>query len=201
LSLSEAELGKLYSRNFDEAETEMDGLALRAQRGDASVLPALRQALQQNPALIDQLGGDIAGRAVYTLIGRSLDCRGNGYLGTREAILAKLESLRAELGGATSTPLERLLIERVVATWLQLAIFEAGHAQQKNPTLEVDEHLQKRIDRAHRRHLSAMKSLALVRRLLIAPRSPISIAAQLDGARPGAQRREVSVADGAAVLN
>jgi hypothetical protein len=186
-------------RTFGEAEAELDGLALRAQRGDTTVLPALRQKLRENTDLIDQLGGDIALRTEYTLVRRTIDVIGN--LGTREAILAKLESLRAELSGPDPTPLERLLVARIVASWLQTNLYEANHAQKRNLTLEEDDHLQRRINHAHKRLLSAIRSLALVRKLLTPPRSPVEIATCLGGARAGANRPQVPVESGTPVLN
>jgi hypothetical protein len=46
---------------------ELLALAGRAQQGDQSVLPALREVLQ-NPALVDILGGDLARHTQQTLI-------------------------------------------------------------------------------------------------------------------------------------
>ena len=75
--------------------------------------------------------------------------------------------MREGLAGVDPTPLERLLTERVVATWLQLQFFEHLYFQSlMNLTNSQDEYYQKRIDRAHKRHLSAVRTLAQVRKLL-----------------------------------
>jgi hypothetical protein len=62
--------------------------------------------------------------------------------------------------------LERLLAERVVATWLQVQVIEGLHAVgMKGETPIQDDHRQKRLDQAHRRHLSAIRTLAQIRKL------------------------------------
>src|SRR5262245_66143189 len=78
-----------------------------------------------------------------------------------------MELLRAELAGANPTPIERLLVERIVACWLQVQDADARYAQAKNLSLAWGEYYQRRMDRAHRRYLSAVKALALVRKLAV----------------------------------
>jgi hypothetical protein len=57
-------------------------------------------------------------------------------------------------------------VERIVATGLQLHYFETLYAQNMDEmTIPQDEFHQRRIDRAHRRHLSAVKTLAQIRKL------------------------------------
>jgi hypothetical protein len=134
----------------------------RAQEGDASTLPALRKVLQ-NPATVDMLGGDLARQAEHSFI---LAAAGED-LAFKEALTRKLALLRAELAGTNSTPVERLLVERVVACWLQVQDADIRYAQAKNLTLAWSEYYQRRMDRAHRRYLSALKTLALVRKLSV----------------------------------
>ena len=78
-----------------------------------------------------------------------------------------MELLRAELLGPTPTPLERLLVERVVACWLQVQDADVRYAQAKNPSFALGDYLQRRMDRAHKRFLTAARTLALVRRLAL----------------------------------
>jgi hypothetical protein len=86
---------------------------------------------------------------------------------SREVYRRHLAWMRAELEGETPTPLERLLVDRVVACWLQ-----AQHADKCMAGLEAEPHRlaqgeyhRQRQDRAHQRYLSAIKTLAQVRRL------------------------------------
>jgi hypothetical protein len=54
----------------------------------------------------------------------------------------------------------------VVATWLQVQVFEGLHAVgMKGETPIQDDHRQKRLDLAHRRHLWAIRTLAQIRKL------------------------------------
>ena len=58
-------------------------------------------------------------------------------------------------------------MERVVSCWLHLYHLEILYAQKDAMSLELAGYYQKGIDRAHRRYLSAIKALAVVRRLAL----------------------------------
>jgi hypothetical protein len=137
---------------------DLPRLIERARAGDASTLPQLRQLLA-SPAAVDRWGGNLADLAfVQAAAGKNLLAR--------EALLRKLELLRAELAGPSPTALERLLVERVVACWLQLQDADVRFAQGQHTLKSVEiDYFQRRMDRAHHRFLSAVKALALVRRL------------------------------------
>jgi len=80
------------------------------------------------------------------------------------------------VGGGT--PLERLLGERVAACWLNVYYIETLYAERLNHlTAEQGEYFQRRQERAHRLYLSAIRTLAQVRRLL-APAVQVNIGAQ-----------------------
>ena len=74
--------------------------------------------------------------------------------------------------------MERLLAERVVATWLQVQLFEGMYAagMHQNMGIKQGNYLQKLIDRAHRNHLSAIRTLAQIRKM--GPAVQINIAEQ-----------------------
>jgi hypothetical protein len=134
----------------------------RARHGDASTLPALRKMLE-TPGCVDFLGGNLARQAERSLV----EVATGQNLVFKEALLRKLELLRAELAGPDPSPLERLLVERVVACWLQVQDADFRYAQAKNASAEWGKYYQQRMDRAHRRYLSAIKTLALVRKLAL----------------------------------
>ena len=92
----------------------------------------------------------------------------------------QLERLRRELAGPQgATPLERLLIERIALCWLQVHHHETIYAQSLHSVSgSTETRLQDRIDRAHRRYESALRSLAQVRRLQIPASLQVNIAAQ-----------------------
>jgi hypothetical protein len=78
----------------------------------------------------------------------------------------QLESMRLDIAGEDPSPLEILLAERVVATWLQVQLFEGLYASGLDKhALVQGNYYQKRLDRAHGRHLSAIRTLAQVRKM------------------------------------
>jgi hypothetical protein len=119
--------------------------------------------LLENPATVDQFGGDLARQAALSLI----EGAAGENLAFKEALTRKLDLLRAELSGPNPTPLERLLVERVVACWLQVQDADVRYAQRKNLSLEWGDYYQRRMDRAHKRYLSAIKTLATVRKVAV----------------------------------
>jgi hypothetical protein len=110
------------------------------------------------------LGGDLARQAELSLIHEAA----GENIAFREALTRKLELLRAELAGPAPTPVERLLAERVAACWLQLHDADIRLAQRGGKlTLAQADYHQRTRDRAHKRYLSAIKTLALVRKMAL----------------------------------
>jgi hypothetical protein len=136
----------------------------------------------RDPAAVERLGGNLAWQAEYSLVRAAL----GEDLVAREALTRKLELLRAELNGPASTPLERLLVDRVVACWLQLHHADIVLAQREGKlTLAQGEYFQRTRDRAHKRYLSSIKALSLVRKMAV-PVLQLNIA-----------KKQVNVASGA----
>lgn len=162
----------------DKRVEELSALVGRAQEGDESAMPALRELFVERPEAVDLLGGDLAGKAQTALIGKY--CGKN--LLVKEALVRKLDALRAELLAAGGTPLERLLADRVVACWLHLHHLEAIYGRTENITLELGSYYQRCISASQKRYLSAIKTLATVRKLAV-PVLQVNIA-----------RRQVNVA-------
>jgi hypothetical protein len=127
---------------------ELKKLLQRARNGDEKTLPAVREIFR-DPAAVERLGGNLAWQAEYSLVRAAL----GEDLVAREALTRKLELLRAELNGPASTPLERLLVDRVVACWLQLHHADIVLAQREGKlTLAQGEYHQRTRDRAHKRY-------------------------------------------------
>jgi hypothetical protein len=149
----------------DPAPTKREdliALADRAQRGDKTTLPALAELLK-DPALVDALGGDLARQAQLTLIDKF---SGKNLL-LKESLTRKLGLLRSELAGTSPTPLERLLVERVVTCWLHLHHIEQIYAQKESMSLELGTYYQRSLTAAQNRYLAAIKTLAVVRKLAV----------------------------------
>lgn len=147
----------------DSQQEKLDRLLAKAQEGDRSVLPALRKMLDEGSDSWDQLG-DVALQAQRSLV--SLYAGKNSL--ASEALERTLAEMRAWLEGPTTSPLERLLADRVVTCWLAVHEAERMYAGQLrgDGIIALADFLQRRLDAAHRRYLSAIKTLAQVRRLL-----------------------------------
>ncbi len=137
-------------------------LARKAEQGNHEVVSEIRQILEDDPDLPWRLM-DVGKAAERLLINRMIR---DGDLVGQEIMEHQLESMRREVAGDDASPLERLLAERVVATWLQVQHLEALWAASLNDsTQSKGDHYQKRLDGAHRNHLSAIRTLAQVRKL------------------------------------
>ena len=68
--------------------------------------------------------------------------------------------MRQDLAGPNPSPLEKLGAERVASCWLQLHYAELIYDQElPKLSLDQDDHYQKRLDRLHKRYLSATHAL------------------------------------------
>jgi hypothetical protein len=148
-------------------------LVQRAQQGDVTVLPLLREALEADPTVWQEYG-DLAAQAQEAWLQL---LAGTDYL-LAESVRFKVAAMRQELGAEGASPLEKLLVERIVACWLQTHYADALYAQAKGPqsTASVRQELMKRQDSSQRRYLAAIKQLALVRKLLKPALSPLQLA-------------------------
>jgi len=151
-------------------QKEIMALANRAQAGDKSALPPLRR-LMENPEWVDALGGDLAEQTRLALIAKYT---GKNLL-VKETLTKKLKLMAAELAGPNPSPLERLLVDRVVLCWLHLHYLEATYTNRDSVTLELGAYYQRCISAAQKRYLSAIKTLAVVRKLTI-PMVQVNIA-------------------------
>src|SRR5262249_32702620 len=103
---------------------EIQVLVTRAEQGDVSVLPKLKHLLKNTPELW-QAYGDLAAMALNSWL--NMVCGANLCL--RESIQCKLDALYEEWGYSSASPLERLLIERLGACWLQVHYADVHYAQ------------------------------------------------------------------------
>ena len=140
---------------------ELVALVERAAKGDQSALPAVREMFDRLPRLWQE-AGDLARHAEGAIA--KVITGDDVYF--REALCRKVEALRSELAGPDCTPLERVLVDRIVLCWLHAHYADAIYAQDMgDATFQLGDYRQRRQDRTHRRLLSAVRTLALVRRL------------------------------------
>jgi hypothetical protein len=135
---------------------------IRAQEGDEEAIANMEASLEQIPSIARRFGN------LNLLVEQGFVERASGNNPVKQKSLnITLREMREELAGPNPSPLEKLGVERVVSCWLQLHYAE--HLYERNlPKLVLteDDYYPKRLDRLHRRYLSAMRSLAQVRKLL-----------------------------------
>jgi hypothetical protein len=168
-----------------EVLAEIKTVADKAERGDVSVLPRLRELLAQYPALWRHYG-DLAAQAEMAWVTRAA----GPDLYLRECLLQQAAALRAELAGPTPSPIERLLVERAVACWLQLQYFSAAEAQVHGESPKLTMYRARRHEQAQRMYLTALAAMTTLRRLLAANAAMILPPGKTDSAagRNGHQR-------------
>jgi hypothetical protein len=137
----------------------------RARGGDETTAPVWRLLLRAgSQPLIDSLGGNAAWQAELTMV----SFEAGKHVAIREAMHRQLAKVRQELGGPNPTVIESLLASRAALCWFAVGSFEARYARERNGlTIAEDRRHQKRIDQAHQRLLSSLRTLAAVRKLAL----------------------------------
>jgi hypothetical protein len=140
----------------------MKGLVRRANAGDKAALRGLLAECKGYPKRLIWYGfGDLAKLAE----GVMLDAQLSHNPASRLAVEERMREIRRDLGGAAPTPLERLLISRIALAWLDVHTLDVHAAQNKDYRPKVIEALDRRRERAERRYIRAIKTLAAVRNL------------------------------------
>ena len=139
---------------------ELKVILQKAEQGDTTVLPALCAFMERIPGLWAERG-DLAKATQKALIKQMA---GQNLL-VQETFARKCATLTQELAGPTPSPLERLLVERIVLCWLHLHYAEYSLTQITEATIQEAEFYQVRISKAQARYLAAIRTLAQVRRL------------------------------------
>jgi len=159
--------------------SDLQAILRRAMSGDDFALPALRRALDTGE-LVESLGN------MALLVEAALIKNAAGdNLAFKEGFGHKMAKIRAELAGPNAQPLERLLADRVALCWLSLHDVELRFAQCSDLTISLADYWQRRINSAHKRYLTAIKTLATVRKLAL-PALQVNIARkQVNVVAPG----------------
>ena len=143
----------------ERTNVELHKLATEGDRAAAKMLLDRRETEGTAEVIIESLTGN-AFRV------RDIN-HSNGII--FEAFRRKMKQMREDLGVKTGTPLEKLLIERVVMCWYHLHQTELAYVarMKESASLNSATFHQKSLDRAEARYQAAVKSLATVRRLQI----------------------------------
>jgi hypothetical protein len=192
-------MAKVFEPQFEAAPctAEINAMLARAQQGDRTVLAELRAFLGTRPDLWHRVG-DLAAVAREAV----LNLAAGSDLLARECLSRMIDERRVELEGPEPTPLERLLVDRVVLCWAQahLADLDATRHDQPGSALAAD--ARKRLESGQRRYLQAIKMLATVSKLLKPAISPVDLALRTAPApAPKRAGRAASRTSGVPVLN
>jgi hypothetical protein len=155
-------------RDVKERLDKLRGLSEKAEAGDRGAREELKQALlESSPAIITR-ASDVSRKSQPLIIAVAA----GGDPLTEYALSVRLDMMRAELAGENPTPLEALLVERVVSAWILHELLEVLNSAQLACIPDVNRvphpHLKFYLgwqEQIHRRLLSSIKTLAQVRRL------------------------------------
>jgi hypothetical protein len=153
--------------------------------GDRNALAQLQSQDGTGAVLIDRaLTGlyDLAGSIEQQLIE---GIHPQDLLG-QESVRRQVAVLRAELVGPEPSPLECLLVDRIIVNWLEVKKMDRFMAQFQETSFKQGEYYQRRHERAEKRFHQACKSLAQIRRLQ-GPMVQLNVAdKQINVVAPGA---------------
>lgn len=149
----------------DLASVDFQVLYEMANAGSAEALAALRKLYEEEPKLFHSQRN-----LAQAALGARLKRMVTSAQGTALVIRKHLDRLEKELAGENPTPLERILVERIVMCWLDVQDHELRYSliDDKGQPRQA-EWRSRMLDKAHRRFLAAVKSLADVRRLNLPP--------------------------------
>ncbi len=146
----------------------LEVLSEKAEGGDKGARRELREAVRESAPEIVSRASDIGRRGRWGLI---KTVAANDPL-TEEALVARMDLLRAEVAGPNPSPLEDLLAERVCSLWLlieSLELLVSAQLSRDNSEHRVPmsylRDFWKWQESASKRYLAALKTLAQVRRL------------------------------------
>jgi len=144
---------------------DVQTLALQATKGDEEAFSRLKERAPEFFSILQTDWFPLVRKAEETLIKAffpSQDEGGRLDLLAVESIKHHADELRQALYAVHQTPLEKLLVDRLVCCWI--AVYHADLAAATR--MPRDKEVQRWVDRCHRRFSSASRDLATVHKLL-----------------------------------
>jgi hypothetical protein len=145
-------------QQLDVDRDEFDAVVERATAGCPKALRELRHLLKRNPAIYERLG-DLSQHVQLCLVAL---VAADSVL-AQESLRLNVRDFRCRLGDPHDDPLQQLLINQVITTWLDVNFQQIGFSQPRESRADT-KHWQWQLDRAQKRHLAALKTLAEVRK-------------------------------------
>jgi hypothetical protein len=146
---------------------DLESLIQKAMTGDEASLIAIGTFLDQAPTIWQEafnITKKVETAWIQTIARQDLI--------TREALERQVCSLKTTLTAQSSSPLEHLIIETIVTTWLAWKQAELSAAQQlQRYGSALTQAQQNHLTACQKRYLLAIRELAKIRQLL-APRTP-----------------------------
>jgi hypothetical protein len=149
------------------AAVELHALVRRAQAGDPGALPRIREILDDRPEIWQHVG-DLAALVEQAWI--AVLAAENPL--AVEAMRRSVAEMRRELEGEHATRLEKMMIDQVLATWLECKYLEGISAEPGRGSLDQAAFRLRRLESSQKRYLNAVKMLTTVRTLLPAGLAP-----------------------------
>lgn len=149
---------------------EFQEIVQRAERGDESALPELRTILDECPDIwreASNLETQTREMWIDLMVGKNLF--------RRETIERRLAEMRLELAGPDSSPLERLLVDHLLCSWLAMNYANAMCARHQTGSNTMVRLLWKQRNAAERHILAATRQLIAIRQRLSSPTNPETI--------------------------
>jgi hypothetical protein len=152
---------------------DIDMLLKRAGEGDRGCLPEV-QALLADPDDGPFYRKTFGSSVEWLRLSIYRKAAGANLI-SQEAIEQELDRVRTELEGPNPTPRERLLAERASLCWFIVNSYETAYANASGWNISQADLQHRKIDKAHARFLSAVRTLAQVRKLAL-PTVQVNIA-------------------------
>jgi len=139
---------------------ELRVLVQSAQAGNPAALPHIRKILDDHPEVWRHVGdlATLAERAWIAVLAAD-------HPVAVESMKRTLAEMKADLAGENPTRIERLLVDQVVACWMEVNYLESVSADPGRGSLDQSAFRLKRLESAQRRYLQALKSLTELRAL------------------------------------
>jgi hypothetical protein len=158
-------------------------LLSRVRRGDSTVLPDLQAEIDGRLENADETREVVSQAEVA-----AIRLVSGGDPTVAHSLSSQVENLKDTLGRAQSSPLERLLIDRIAVSWLEVEHADLNAAAQTDVHPTMGRFLVQRQDAAHRRHRAAITALSTVRRHLSSKSAKSNPSNPANGPGPNAVR-------------
>lgn len=143
---------------------DMMALIARVDKGDPAPddVRALAKELTDKPQLCRSIGN--VQNNIFSEVLK--DSAGSNFV--RDCIQRYVEEMKAELGYASSTFVEKMLIDEIIMRWLRLQSIEKYHKDvtSQNHTADQGLYVEKRLDMSQKRFLKSIDTLAKVRKMI-----------------------------------